>query len=256
MVSPVNVPTALKESYVRTIPMTVPASLVRMEPHAQMESTATHVNVLLAMRELGASRRHLNVTVIPVRMVANAVMVSMGITVHVYQDSQVSACNLFFPSRLSTMGVGQRSNLGDGWGPLITDGHDFLPQTGQNCETDIDECASNPCIAEATCDDGINGYLCLCADGRDDEDCDVPVDECSSDPCQNGATCQDRIEEYVCACANGFEGELCAEEVDECESNPCQNGGNCTDKEGGYTCSCAPGYTGQCTLSCCPVPPL
>jgi len=30
---------------------------------------------------------------------------------------------------------------------------------------DIDECASNPCVSGATCEDGKNGFHCICPQG-------------------------------------------------------------------------------------------
>ena len=36
--------------------------------------------------------------------------------------------------------------------------------TGTNCETDIDECDSNPCV-NGTCNDVVNGYDCICSSG-------------------------------------------------------------------------------------------
>lgn len=35
----------------------------------------------------------------------------------------------------------------------------------QSCLTDIDECASNPCINGATCVDQVNGFNCTCPPG-------------------------------------------------------------------------------------------
>ena len=32
---------------------------------------------------------------------------------------------------------------------------------------------------------------------------------CASDPCMNGATCDDEEAGFVCECADGFTGELC-----------------------------------------------
>ena len=37
---------------------------------------------------------------------------------------------------------------------------------GLICEFNIDECESDPCLNNATCVDGINGYICNCTDGK------------------------------------------------------------------------------------------
>ena len=34
-----------------------------------------------------------------------------------------------------------------------------------HCETDIDECASDPCQNDATCNDAVNMYTCTCDSG-------------------------------------------------------------------------------------------
>ena len=36
---------------------------------------------------------------------------------------------------------------------------------GARCETDINECASNPCQQGGTCDDQVNGFTCSCPPG-------------------------------------------------------------------------------------------
>lgn len=37
-----------------------------------------------------------------------------------------------------------------------------LLSTGYNCQVNIDECASNPCLNQGTCFDDISGYTCHC----------------------------------------------------------------------------------------------
>ena len=37
----------------------------------------------------------------------------------------------------------------------------------------------------------------------------LDMDECASDPCQNNATCDDLINEFRCDCVPGFNGTLC-----------------------------------------------
>lgn len=34
---------------------------------------------------------------------------------------------------------------------------------GYNCQVNIDECASNPCLNQGTCFDDVSGYTCQCA---------------------------------------------------------------------------------------------
>ena len=35
-------------------------------------------------------------------------------------------------------------------------------------------------------------------------DCETEIDECDSDPCQNDATCVNKIGEYECECPDGM----------------------------------------------------
>ena len=59
--------------------------------------------------------------------------------------------------------------------------------------------------------------------------CEVDINECDSDPCLYGE-CQDSIAKYICLCNPGYEGINCDEEINECERHsPCQYG-TCTGK--------------------------
>ena len=96
--------------------------------------------------------------------------------------------------------------------------------------------------------DGIDGFICKCSqDDLHASHCGIDLNECASNPCKGGSTCQDRVNGYLCLCVPGYTGVLCDEEVDECSSDPCLNGGTCTDMVNGFNCACQPGYTGQFT---------
>ena len=73
----------------------------------------------------------------------------------------------------------------------------------------------------------------------------IDFDECHSTPCQNGGTCEDQVNGFICLCADGYEGTQCQDNTDDCNPNPCLNGGTCTDDVNRYTCTCSDGYTGQ-----------
>lgn len=93
--------------------------------------------------------------------------------------------------------------------------------------------------------DDINStYSCYCIDGYTGVQCQTNWDECWSDPCQNGGTCIDGIASYNCSCPNGFVGNDCEVNYNECDSNPCHNNGTCLDLNNGYVCQCEPGYSG------------
>ena len=64
---------------------------------------------------------------------------------------------------------------------------------GTRCETDIDECLSDPCHYNGTCTDRVNGYNCSCIPGVTGLNCETNIDECLSEPCQNGGQCLDEI---------------------------------------------------------------
>ena len=48
---------------------------------------------------------------------------------------------------------------------------------------------------------------CACLMGFEGADCEVNVDECASAPCVNGGACVDVVAGYVCNCVPGYQGK-------------------------------------------------
>lgn len=78
--------------------------------------------------------------------------------------------------------------------------------TGKNCNSNIDECVSQPCQNNGTCEDGIGNYSCHCMVGFNGLNCEHNINDCTEDSCQNGGTCYDKVNNYTCSCAVGFNG--------------------------------------------------
>uniref|UniRef100_K1RUJ1 Versican core protein n=1 Tax=Magallana gigas TaxID=29159 RepID=K1RUJ1_MAGGI len=75
---------------------------------------------------------------------------------------------------------------------------------------DINECDSNSCQNGGTCHNGNNQYTCSCLPGWTGTNCEIDIDECASTPCMYGNDCiQDRINSYICVCSERFEGVYC-----------------------------------------------
>ncbi|XP_075218846.1 uncharacterized protein LOC142323283 isoform X2 [Lycorma delicatula] len=117
--------------------------------------------------------------------------------------------------------------------------------TGALCETDIDECADNPCLNGGSCSDEIGKFICTCKSGFKGERCEININECVSNPCRNGGSCIDGEGSFVCKCLDGYTGKFCETDIDECLSNPCENNGTCVNKVASYTCLCSRGYEGD-----------
>lgn len=104
-------------------------------------------------------------------------------------------------------------------------------------------CASGPCLNGATCEDLFNKFSCVCDLGWGGDQCETDVDECESQPCVHGS-CKDYLAGFECRCNPGYVGTLCDEDIDECEHHTCEHGATCQDGANGYTCICTEDYRG------------
>ena len=85
----------------------------------------------------------------------------------------------------------------------------------------------HPC-KYGTCVNEEGGYRCECDPGFKGDRCETDIDDCALNPCRNGASCINNVGQgYTCACKSGFRGKKCEFEISKCESNPCLNGGKC-----------------------------
>lgn len=64
--------------------------------------------------------------------------------------------------------------------------------------------------------DIVGGFTCDCRPGFHGDRCETEVDECASQPCRNGAICRDYVNSFVCECRPGFDGILCEHNIPEC----------------------------------------
>lgn len=72
--------------------------------------------------------------------------------------------------------------------------------------TDVDECASNPCINGA-CVNDLNFYACNCDPGWSGYNCDAA---CAENPCENGGSCMEiNATSLECQCPFPFNGTFC-----------------------------------------------
>ena len=47
--------------------------------------------------------------------------------------------------------------------------------TGARCQVNVDECLSEPCLNNGTCQDGVDGYTCLCPPGFRGPQCGIDI---------------------------------------------------------------------------------
>ena len=129
----------------------------------------------------------------------------------------------------------------------------YIPPLGGNCDIDVDECASSPCLNGAVCSEssvdasiGFNAYSCACEAGYANGACNYAFIELYAEQC---TVAESSASETL--------GGNCDVDVDECASSPCANNALCTESSveetvsvHAYQCTCADGFAnGVCEYS-------
>jgi hypothetical protein len=73
-------------------------------------------------------------------------------------------------------------------------------------------CALNPC-QHGVCINVASSYECTCYSGWAGQDCDTQIDPCSSNPCGAHGVCVTQGFALTCTCAAGYRGEHCDQTV-------------------------------------------
>ena len=82
----------------------------------------------------------------------------------------------------------------------------------------------------------LSRFECECRDGFIGETCETNVDDCASNPCMNGGSCRDEVGTYVCSCPSGWTGDRCELDIGYCDSEPCENDAQCVNLFQDYFC--------------------
>ena len=89
-------------------------------------------------------------------------------------------------------------------GRLRTKAQDTPSAPQDVCEFDLSQLVL--LLLLGVCVNGIGQYSCICQEGWFGTNCQDDGDQCASGPCLNNATCIDGIMSYTCDCVPGFNG--------------------------------------------------
>ena len=70
--------------------------------------------------------------------------------------------------------------------------------TGTLCDSDIDECLSNPCGMNGQCENQEGSFNCSCNPGFTGDLCQIDIDDCVGVNCSGNAVCVDGVNSFMC----------------------------------------------------------
>ena len=73
------------------------------------------------------------------------------------------------------------------------------------------------CVNGNCADFGNGSFTCQCNTGYTGDDCNTNIDDCDPNPCQNGGICTDGVASFTCRCLPNFSGSQCSNcVIDNC----------------------------------------
>ena len=80
--------------------------------------------------------------------------------------------------------------------------------TGDFCQLNIDDCEDEDCSGNGRCEDGINGFTCVCEAGYTGETCET-IDHCFRVNCSGNGVYTNTPDSILCMCEPEYVGEMC-----------------------------------------------
>uniref|UniRef100_A0AAQ5ZEJ8 Versican a n=1 Tax=Amphiprion ocellaris TaxID=80972 RepID=A0AAQ5ZEJ8_AMPOC len=75
----------------------------------------------------------------------------------------------------------------------------------------------NICLNGGSCFKTGSVQACSCAPGYTGDRCETDIDECQTNPCRNGGTCVDGVAFFTCVCLPSYSGLYCEEDTENCD---------------------------------------
>lgn len=127
----------------------------------------------------------------------------------------IGICNMDNGGCSSLATCVENSGVPDGRTCTCPDGYTGDGVGSNGCVPSSTSCSTNPCVY-GRCEPDGGSYSCICTPGFTGSRCETNINECASNPCANGGSCVDGYNSYICNCVSGYSGVRCEESSQSC----------------------------------------